>query len=228
MTVNEKILMNSIVKLLPGFNCNDCGYKRCDEFAVSLEKNSAIIDLCPFLEQHQFKSNRETILEILTRSKKNKSIQEKIIGLIDNYEADFILNPLNNDCSCREVLAPFLKTDLVPGQVIRYRPLGCPIIHFAKIISVDYGLLTVVIVGPCNRMNPDFNFIELGTCMVVSFEGAVEGKSPKVGQTVKFLPNHCMMKKVHSGVVVQLEGRNVKIDCIDLKVWEHTKCLSGT
>ncbi len=48
-----------------------------------------------------------------------------------------------------------------------------------------------------------------------------------MGQTVKFLPAHCMMGKVHSGVIVSLEDQTTRIDCIDLKIWEHTKGLSG-
>ena len=53
---------------------------------------------------------------------------------------------------------------------------------------------------------------------------AVEGPLPDIGQTVKFLPNHCMMGKVHSGIVVQVEDGKTRIDCIDLKVWEHAMC----
>ena len=59
--------------------------------------------------------------------------------------------------------------------------------------------------------------------MVLSFQGKIEGTLPQVGQTVKFLPAHCMMGKVHSGIIVQLEGNITRIDCIDLKVWEHAK-----
>ena len=38
-------------------------------------------------------------------------------------------------------------------------------------------------------------------------------------QTVRFLPEHCMMQKVHSGVVVHSEAAMVQIEGIDLKVW---------
>jgi hypothetical protein len=56
--------------------------------------------------------------------------------------------------------------------------------------------------------------------MVVAFEGVVSrGKRPDVGETVRFLPEHCMMQKVHSGVVVHSEGTMVRIEGIDLKVW---------
>jgi hypothetical protein len=30
-----------------------------------------------------------------------------------------------------------------------------------------------------------------------------------------------MMGKVHAGIIVQLENECARIDCIDLKIWEH-------
>jgi uncharacterized Fe-S cluster-containing protein len=44
------------------------------------------------------------------------------------------------------------------------------------------------------------------------------GRVPDVGETVRFLPEHCMMQKVYSGVVVHSEGDWVRIESIDLKV----------
>jgi uncharacterized Fe-S cluster-containing protein len=56
--------------------------------------------------------------------------------------------------------------------------------------------------------------------MILAFEGIVsKGTIPKVGQTVKFIPEYCMMQKVHSGMVVGVEGKKVRIEGIDLKVW---------
>jgi uncharacterized Fe-S cluster-containing protein len=56
--------------------------------------------------------------------------------------------------------------------------------------------------------------------MVAAFEGTIsKGRRPEVGETVRFLPQHCMMQKVHSGVVVHSEGKRVRIEGIDLKVW---------
>ncbi len=56
--------------------------------------------------------------------------------------------------------------------------------------------------------------------MVLAFEGTVfRGRRPEVGETVRFLPEHCMMQKVHSGVVVHSEGERLRIEGIDLKVW---------
>jgi len=59
-----------------------------------------------------------------------------------------------------------------------------------------------------------------GRCMGVAFEGVVSrGRSPEVSETVRFLPEHCMMQKVHSGVATHSEGARVRIEGIDLKVW---------
>ena len=60
---------------------------------------------------------------------------------------------------------------------------------------------------------------DIGICMVAGFEGVVSrGRRPNVGETVRFLPEHCMMQKVHSGVVVHSEGNRLRIEGIDLKV----------
>jgi uncharacterized Fe-S cluster-containing protein len=56
--------------------------------------------------------------------------------------------------------------------------------------------------------------------MVAAFEGVVlNDQTMEVGATVRFIPHHCMMQKVHSGVVVHSEGDRVRIEGIDLKVW---------
>ncbi len=210
----------SVEKLLPGFNCGICGYARCDEFAGALLKKWTQLEKCRFLYQEIFEDNRNALEEIL---KEEKIIpeEEKVVGLLDGYEADFILKPLPDESSCREVLYPFTRKELKEGDIIRYRPLGCPIIHFARILDEDNGLITVHMVGPCHRLGEDveFDYLDIGVCMVGGFEGIIQGKLPAVGETIRFLPVHCMMQKVHSGVVVQLEGRRAIIEGIDLKVW---------
>lgn len=211
---------NRILMLLPGYNCGICGYARCDEFAGALLRNQVQLEKCHFLYQEMFQKELEELNEIL---KEEKIIpeEEKIIGVMDGYEADFILKPIPGEDSCRETLYPFTREELKNGEIIRYRPLGCPVIHFAKIIDENHGLITVHLVGPCHRldMESDFDFKDVGVCLVGGFEGFIEGELPRVGDTVRFLPYHCMMQKVHSGVVVQLEGKRAIIEGIDLKVW---------
>ncbi len=169
--------------------------------------------------QELFSENLKRLQEIL-RKENVIPEEKKIIGVLDGYEADFILKPLPEENSCREVLFPFTRMELKKGDVIRYRPLGCPITHFAEIIDENHGLITVHIVGPCHRLGrEDFEFKDVGVCMVGGFEGIIEGEIPNIGETVRFLPAHCMMQKVHSGVVVQIEGKRAIIEGIDLKVW---------
>ena len=217
--------MDRILKLLPGFNCSACGYSRCDKFAEALIKKKEPLSKCKVLSQERFLANKSKIQNILDNEKIviNK---EKIIGVLDKYEADFLLDPLKDERSCREKLSPFSRQELQVGQIIRYRPLGCPITHFAEIIEAEHGLITVVMIGPCKRLNINRDFIEIGICMVVAFEGTVNGDMPNVGETVRFLPSHCMMQKVHSGVVVHAEGNKIIIDAIDLKVWEPAKKMN--
>ena len=209
-----------VSKLLPGYNCGICSYARCDEFGRAVLENKANLEDCRFMLQEIFKENKEK-LETLLKEEKIIPEEEKIVGLLDKYEADFILNSLPEDYSCRETLFPFSREELKVGDIIRYRPLGCPIIHFAEILEENHGLIVVHIVGPCHRLDEtaEFDFKDIGVCMVGGFEGIIEGKLPAVGETVRFLPGHCMMQKVHSGVVVQLIGKRAIIEGIDLKVW---------
>jgi uncharacterized protein len=211
---------SKVTKLLPGFNCGICGYARCEEFAHSLLKRKSDLGKCRFLFQEIFNENRNELEEFL-RQENIITPEKKPVGVLDGYEADFILNPLPKEESCREVLYPFTRKLLKKDDIIRYRPLGCPIIHFARILDEDNGLITVHMIGPCHRMDPDseFEYMDIGICMVGGFEGLVEGPLPSVGETVRFLPGHCMMQKVHSGVVVQVVGKRVIIEGIDLKVW---------
>ncbi|MDD4226858.1 MAG: (Fe-S)-binding protein [Mariniphaga sp.] len=209
-----------IDRLLPGFNCGACGYRECYDFALALLTDHVSINKCSVLNQQRFQGKKAAIQK-LVYSHQGKSNPE-IRGLIDRVKADFYLYPLENEHSCRETLLCFSRVNLTEGTVIRYRPLGCPIIHFARVIVVHHGLPDVWVIGPGKLLNRKDEAIDIGICMVLSFQGTIEGEMPKVGQTVKFLPAHCMMGKVHSGIIVQLENNKTRIDCIDLKVWQHT------
>jgi uncharacterized Fe-S cluster-containing protein len=180
--------------------------------------SSETLDRCPFLEQERFAGRKHELMDVLPRVKD----EERIVGVIDGEEAQFSLLPLKGEESCREDLFPFdRQAELGIGDVIRYRPLGCPITHFARVMGISNGILTVHIIGPRNLMGDGaFEPRDIGICMVAAFEGVLgRGRMPRVGQTVKFLPHHCMMGKVHSGIVVAIEGSKIRIEGIDLKVW---------
>lgn len=200
-------------RLLPGYNCGECGRKSCRDFAEHLS-SAEDISRCPFMSQERFRGRLEEMRRILERG----SSRERIVGVIDGLEAEFSLGPLDGDRSCIEDIHPLEHRPLEPGDMVRYRPLGCPITHFARVIEFDHGVARVHITGPL--VGDRSGFIDLGICMVLAFEGnVVRGRVPDVGSTVRFLPEHCMMQKVHSGVVVHSEGRRVRIEAIDLKVW---------
>lgn len=209
----------NIDELLPGFNCGNCGSRNCSEFSVKLEAGTANLGDCPVLQQDRFRKNKDTLAELLSDC--SCKSHQKPQGLIDGALADFSLHPLPGETSCRETLACFSSAKLEEGHIIRYRPLGCPIIHFGRIISINQGLLDIWVIGPCKLLGREESAIDVGICMVLSFQGTIDGERPRVGQTVKFLPAHCMMGKVHSGIIVQLVDNTTRIDCIDLKVWEH-------
>jgi len=213
-------LKNEIEKQLPGFNCRACGYEKCRDFAEAFLSDDGILERCPYLQQERYKQNRDNIKSLMLR-KDDYGAEESIKGVIDKYRADFILEPLEGEPSCREILFPFCREEMVVGSYIKYRPLGCPIPHFAKIIGENKGLITIHLVGPC-RNGTDTRgeqFEDIGVCMVGGFIGLAIGGRPAVGSTVRFIPSGCMMQKVHSGVVVQAEGDKLHIEGIDLKVW---------
>ena len=214
------VKLSDLTALLPGYNCRDCGYKSCYDFAQALAQKKAELLSCRFISEERFEDKCAEITAILG-SDIPITKTEKIVGVLDAYVADFVLKPLPGECSCREVLFPFYRKEYKAGDLIKYRPLGCPLPHFARILEEDKGLITVHMIGPCHRMEKtsDMEFEDVGVCMVGGFVGIVEGDKPAVGQTVRFLPDGCMMQKIHSGVVVQIENDRAIIEGIDLKVW---------
>ncbi|NQU85610.1 MAG: hypothetical protein HQ541_07605 [Mariniphaga sp.] len=213
---------NEIIEnLLPGYNCGICGYSNCREFAMVLQIKSDLLPCCTVLSQYRFENKRIKIEALLNNFSFHK--KEKILGLIDNVEADIILKPLTGEPSCREILVSFSSNKVSNGDLIKYRPLGCPITHFSRVIETNHGLLEVWVEGPCIHKGINEIPVELGICMILSFRGIIEGDLPNIGQTIKFLPNHCMMGKVHAGIIVQIEDNTTRIDCIDLKVWRHAQ-----
>jgi len=211
-----------IAGLLPGYNCGECGYRQCRDFAEALLDGKAELAGCPHLTSGKFAANVPVIQQLLGGPGTELKDSRPILGVIDGLEADFIFSPLPGEPSCREDLHPFDPgVGPVVGEYVRYRPLGCPVTHFARVLDVKRGIITVHLVGPIHRLGgDDVAFEDIGLCLVMAFDGIVsKGRVPDVGQTVKFLPEHCMMQKVHSGVVVHSEGSRLRIEGIDLKVW---------
>jgi len=185
---------------LPGADCQQCGYKTCEDFRKAGEPVSE----CYLLR---------TGWRVKPDPKK---------GLIDGLGYDFKLDPLEGETSCREFLLSLIPAKLKVGDCISYRPLGCPIPHFAKVVGLTDGMIEVLIIGPVKAR--DLGPVKrLGICIVLGFMGLVNGDLPKTGQTVTFLPSKCMMGKCHQGVIVSVEGKKARIELIDLKVHEVKK-----
>lgn len=139
------------------------------------------------------------------------------IGVVVKERADFRLLPLPKEPSCREILLPLTSTKFKVDDIIRYRPIGCPITHYARIVNIQGSLIAVHIIGPLDRQD----YVDVGHCLVIGFEGIVQGDIPRVCETVVFIPNYCMMGKCHAGIVVKAEGRKIRIELIDLKVYKR-------
>ena len=224
--------MVEITEMLPGYNCGKCGHRQCRNYAEAVVEDGDV-SKCPYLEQERFAGTKTEIEEFLSTHKvvgeeaegvlsPCKGCEERAIGVMDGRNADFSLGPIPGEPSCREDLYLFDRsTEVGPGDVLRYRPLGCPVIHFARVMKFTKGIATVHLAGPHQLLDDrNFQFKDVGMCMVTGFEGFVKnGRVPDVGETIKFLPSHCSMLKVHSGVIVHSEGSMLRIEGIDLKVW---------
>jgi hypothetical protein len=164
-----------------------------------------------------FKEEREKIKELIETE---KSVEEEhIISLLDKHECDFVLSPLEGEETCREFLLPISgeKPKISKGSCLKWRPLGCPIVHFGEVFET-YPLLGVYPKGP--RFAEGKDVIDLGVILFLAFEGRVtKGRVPNVGETVVFIPDYCMMQKSHSGVIVEVIGSKVRVERVDLQVW---------
>ena len=225
-------MTEGILENLPGHNCGACGFPRCDGFAAAVAAGKAPVSGCIVLSQERYSGNKIRIENLVSGGGGAAEAQASAgstVGLIDGYEADFVLAPVGGESACREILHALTPGASGAGDVIRYRPLGCPITHFARILDTRDGFFTVHVVGPRHRLgDEEFSFTDVGLCMVIGFEGDVKGKPPEVGRTVRFIPEECMMRKVHSGVVVKCEGRTVRLEGIDLKVWAPAAAVRRT
>lgn len=216
-----------LLSQLPGYNCSRCGFNSCELFLSHIiEKKIKNIDdalnLCPFIGKGRFEKSKHNILELVNSNFKSFD-GNNIYGVIDKIKADFILGPFINETSCREDIYPLDKSKTINvNDYITYRPLGCPIIHFANVMDINNSILTIKVIGPQNRIIDSLEKrkpLDIGLCIILAFEGLfLKGKKPQVSQTVTFIPNECMMQKVHKGIVVSCEGKKIRLESIDLKI----------
>ncbi|HUS75747.1 MAG TPA: hypothetical protein VMY43_07040, partial [Methanothrix sp.] len=111
-----------------------------------------------------------------------------LLGVLDSQWADFSLSLLASETSCREDLHPFNpEAQFKEGDIFRYRPLGYPITHFAKVLKYSQGIVTVHMVGSVHLLQGVPTPEDIGICLVAAFEGTVSrGRRPEVGEAVRF------------------------------------------
>ena len=192
-------------------NCGLCGNQSCEEFRNSLKKGIKHETDCPF----HTKDRNITIIEDNTDTHGNKY--------------DFILKAIGNEISARKIVRPFRvdlieKLDIKEGDIVVGRPMGagCPVTHVLKVYEVDHlaGLLYTWVVGPTYSRGKEVK--DISAYAMIGFEGIADNiiKHPKVGLGAGFMPNFCMLRLTHYGLVNKVlntsEGLVVRIEDIHI------------
>ncbi len=193
-------------------NCGLCGAKTCEEFRAFLKSGQKEKNDCPFENYDE-----------------NTTLSENDNLDFHGNSYDFLLKPANNEVSARKIIRPF-RTDLIEkleikkGDIVVARPMGagCPVTHVLEVYEVDElaGLLYTWVVGPQYSRNKEVKDIKAYS--MVGFEGIAEDISiyPKVGKTAGFMPNFCMLRLTHYGLVNKVlntkEGLLVRIEDIHI------------
>ncbi len=192
-------------------NCGLCGNQSCEEFRNLLKKGIKHETDCPF----HAKDRNATVIEDNTDTHGNKF--------------DFVLKAIGNEISARKIVRPFRvdlieKLDIKEGDIVVGRPMGagCPVTHVLKVYEVDHlaGLLYTWVVGPLYSRGKEVK--DISAYAMIGFEGIAENivKHPKVGLGAGFMPNFCMLRLTHYGLVNKVlntsEGIVVRIEDIHI------------
>lgn len=193
-------------------NCGLCGEKSCEVFRQMCKAGKREATDCPFYQEEQ--QNRVT-------EEENRDFHENVF--------DFVLKPIGKEPSARKIIRPF-RTDLIEkmnikaGDIVVARPMGagCPVTHVLKVYEVDElaGLLYTWVVGPQYARGKDVK--DIRAYAMVGFEGIAEQilNYPKIGKSAGFMPNFCMLRLTHYGLVNKVmntsEGLLVRIEDIHI------------
>jgi uncharacterized Fe-S cluster-containing protein len=76
------VKLSELTAMLPGYNCRDCGYRSCYDFAHALAMKKAVLESCRFIQQERFEDQirRNRGHPGLGRAHNKK---EKIVGVLD-------------------------------------------------------------------------------------------------------------------------------------------------
>jgi uncharacterized protein len=122
--------MVEISKMLPGYNCGECGHRQCKDYAEEISAKGDI-SKCRYLELERFIDTKAEIQQFLST---HIVVEDKIedlppacqgcgdgiAGLEEDQKADFSLGPISGEPSCRKDLYPFSRpSDIEPGDVLR-------------------------------------------------------------------------------------------------------------
>lgn len=192
-------------------NCGLCGNQSCEEFRNSIKKGLKKENDCPFY----MKDRNTTIIKDNTDTHGNKY--------------DFILKAIGDEISARKIVRPFRpdlieKLDIKKDDIVVGRPMGagCPVTHVLKVYEVDNlaGLLYTWVVGPAYSRGKEVK--DISAYAMIGFEGIAENivNHPKVGLAAGFMPNFCMLRLTHYGLVNKVlntsEGIVVRIEDIHI------------
>ncbi len=176
---------------------------------------------CPFYEKDNITGNSSVAGDQSDNLADNMDIH--------NNKYDFLLKPIGSEPSARKIIRPF-RTDLIEkleiktGDIVIARPMGagCPVTHVLKVYAIDdlAGLLYTWVVGPKYSRNEPVKNIRAYN--MVGFEGIADNISvyPEIGKTSGFMPNFCMLRLTHYGLVNKVlnteEGLVVRIEDIHI------------
>jgi uncharacterized Fe-S cluster-containing protein len=208
--MSEKIKISpDILENLPMLDCGACGFKTCEEFAITLPEVPEDIKRCIHLNGKKNGTNGSASVKV----EKPQGMAEKM-GWIDNLQRpfDFILDCFDNEPGPRETILPYnpalvKELGVKKGDIMIGRPMGmscgCPITHCGIVTDTDprNGVINWCVTGPLRPRSE--GFIDIGYYVAQGYEGLIrEAKEEiKLGRRYWFLPRRCMLQWRHSGLV---------------------------
>lgn len=203
-------------------NCGLCGERSCKDFRESLGTGRRQPKDCPFW-------NLEVQEQCNVAEADEVQYEEDAHLDFHNNVYDFLLKPIGEEPSARKIIRPFRtdlieKLDIKAGDIVVARPMGagCPVTHVLKVYEVDElaGLLYTWVVGPQYSRGKEVK--DIRAYAMVGFEGIADDilNHPKVGKAAGFMPNFCMLRLTHHGLVNKVlntsDGLLVRIEDIHI------------
>jgi uncharacterized Fe-S cluster-containing protein len=199
----------NIQEKLPMLDCGACGFKTCEEFAITLPEGPDEIKRCIHLNEKKNGTHGAGSVKVV----KPQGIAEKM-SWIDNLQRpfDFILDCFDNEPGPRETILPYnpalvKELGVKKGDIMIGRPMGmscgCPITHCGIVTDTDprNGVINWCVTGPLRPRSE--GFIDIGYYIAQGYEGLIREAKEEIilGKRYWFLPRRCMLQWRHSGLV---------------------------